>query len=256
MKKFTNAALNGYTTGESLQFAKHVLKAYNRADVQALKLQEPLLNFQTAVEVLEEVFQESSADPSGMDIAEMDKRRMELISGMRLFLRSRLSLKDAETVTMAQSVFNTIKKNCSDIQYGSLSNKTERIHAFIRDINSEPGLLASIESLNLQGEFNELSEVNQTIFERMDEKVLAKKEPSQIPEKRKVLKETYDILTQRTKAFVLVAEDPTAYETILTEIEKHVDRFNTSAKTRKSLKKKTGGKEEIAEEMPALPAVV
>lgn len=256
MKKFTNAALNGYTTGESLQFAKHVLKAYNRADVQALKLQEPLLNFQTAAEVLEEVFQESSARQSRLDVTEMDKRRMELIAGMRLFLRSRLSLKDVETVTMAEDVFNTLRKNCSDIQYGSLSHKTERIHAFIRDINSEPGLLAAIESLNLQGEFIELSEVNQTIFERMDEKALAKKEPSQIPEKRKVLKKMYDTLTQRTKAFVLVAEDPTAYETILTEIEKHVDRFNTSAKTRKSLKKKTTGKEEVTEEMPALPAVV
>jgi hypothetical protein len=245
MKKFSIAAMNGYTTGESLQFAKHIVRAYNRADIPTQKLEEPLLNFQAAVEALEEVFQERSFEQTGMDITAMDKRRMALISSMRLFLKSRLTLQDAEKVSMVQSVLNILKQNCTEIQYGSLSHRTERIHAFIRDINSKPGLISSIESLQLQDEFKELSEVNQTVFERTDEKALGKKEPAQVPEKQKAIKDAYDILTQKTNAFYLVDENPKVYENILTEIEKHADRFNTSVKIRKSLKKKSNGKDDI-----------
>lgn len=252
MKKFSMAAMNGYTTGESLQFSKHVLKAYTRADIRTLKLQEPFDIFQTAVEALEEVFQESPSETTSMDVAERDKRRMELLRGMRLFLTSRLTVKDAETVNKAQSVLNILKQNCTDIQYGSVAHRTERIHAFIRDINSKPGLSPLIEALSLQDEFNELTEVNQVIFDIMDEKALTRKEPARTTEKRKALKDAYESLIGQTKAFVLVADDKAPYETILSEIDIHIDRFNNSVKLRRSQKRKTDGKEEVVPEMPVM----
>lgn len=252
MKKFPIAAMNGYTTGEALQFSKHTLKAYSRADIPELKLLEPFENFRIAIEALEEVFQESPTEPTSVDVAEMDKRRMELIRGMRLYLNSRLTVKDTEMVNKAQSVLNILKQNCTDIQYGSVAHRTERIHAFIRDINSKPGLSSSMEAMTLQDEFNELIDVNKSVFDRMDEKALTKKEPLRIQEKRKAAKEAYDILIERTKAFALVADDKSAYETILNEIDIHIERFNNSAKIRKSLKRKTGTKDDVVPETPVM----
>lgn len=234
MKKFTVAAMRNYTTAENLQFSKHVLKAFNQADARALKLHDPLLQLQTAVTALEAVFQESSIDETSIDVPAMDKRRIQILSGIRLLLKSRLVVKDPDTVKMARSVLNTVKQNCKDIQYGSLPHRTERIHAFIRDITTKPNLSASMESLNLMDEFSELVEVNQSIFDHFDEK----KEAAQIVEKRKAIKAAYDTLMEQTQAFALVAEDKTAYEGILKAIDKHIERFNATAKLRKSLKKK------------------
>lgn len=246
MKSLTVATMRNYTTSENLEFSKHILSAFNQADARALKLNEPVDHLQEAVSALDEVFQLSIAIHSSIDVPLLDKRRIEIVNSMRLLFKSRLTSKDPDKARMADIALKTLNHNCSEIQSGSMSHKTGRIKAFIRDMNNKPGLSDSLNTFNLLSEFTELTEINQSIFEYYNKKKNAPK----ISEKRKAIKLAYDELINQTQAFVLVAEDKAPYKAILDEVDYQADRFNTSAKFRKSLKKK---KDESTEDQKDFP---
>lgn len=239
MKKFQSATVRSYVTGEHLEFLTYVLNVYKEADTTALKLQNRVNNLVTAVNDLDAAFQSPVGFEDTAKEALLDEERLQILSAMRLYLLSFTKRKDVEKVNLANKLLTNIKLNCDKITNKSLPLKTVKIRAFITDVNTVPALSEAVAKLDLTNEMAELGRVNEAFFDAHQRNARSKKEPSLTMEKRMAAKAAYDLLTRDTQAFAHVSEDPTAYEYLITEVNKIIDRYNTSANLRKSIRKKS-----------------
>lgn len=239
MKNFNSAAVRGYLTGEHLEFLNYVLDVYKEADIAALKLNKRVDDLQDAVSALEAVFQ----NPTGMDntesVKKLDQERLQILSATRLFLLSITKRKDAEKANLANNLLVNMQFNCDKIASRSAPQKTAKIKAFIKDVTTIPELTAAVSKLDLAEEIAELDKTNIAFYTLHKKNVLSKKEPSTTSQKRAKAKAQYDLLIRDTQSYANVTEDNTAYENIITEVNKIIDSYNAPIKLRQSMRKKS-----------------
>lgn len=239
MKTFNSAASRSYMSGEHLEFLNYVLNVYNEADPSALKLKSRVDDLADAVKAFDEVFQ----NPVGLDNTKgeetLDEERLDTLSALRLYLLSFTKRRDAEKANMANQLLDAYKLNCDKIKSRSLPLKTAKIKAFIKDVTTIPALMEAVEKLNLAGEISSLDNSNIEFVRVHQENARSKKDPSTMPEKRLAAKAAYDLLLRDTQSYAHISEDTKSYEFIITEINKIIDRYNTSVKMRRSMRKKS-----------------
>lgn len=232
MNTIITANLGSYRNGEFLQFMKNVIAIYNKYDTNALLLNTRLQALSASTDALDEVFMSATAHELTPELQILDQRRDKALMGIKLHLESLTYREEEALVKAAQLLLTNYLSHGGRIDKLSYQQETAVVDALLHDWNTSANLTTAITATGIASWVALLNEVNTTFNTRYIDRAQTSVQPSQIEEKRTVMRNAYNELILDTVSFSRVAADKSPYLTIIDGLNGLITDYNQAVALR------------------------
>jgi len=232
MSILITANLGHYRNGEFLQFMKNVIAIYGKYDTTTLLLQDRLDLLTTTTAALDEVFMSSAAHELTPELQLLDQRRDKALMGIKLHLESLTYREEESIVKGAQLLTANYLSHGDRIDKLSYQQETAVIDAMLHDWNTAPNLAAAITTVNISTWVALLQQLNNTFNTQYIIRAQTTVQPSQIDEKRLVIRSAYQELTLDTMSYSRIATNKAEYNSIIDGLNGLINDYNNAVALR------------------------
>lgn len=239
MKNFNVSNVRRYKSGEALECLNLVADSYAKVSSLPEKLAKRAQELKAAVDELDKIFNETTAEETTAKLLALDKDRLSVLQSMKFYAKAMQKRSDPEKARMGELLIKVLEHNTTNIYNESYPQKTSLINAFLKDVHASAEITACIESFNLTGEVETLTQQNLAFTQLFDTSAQEKKDPFNTLEKREVAREIFAKLVEETQAFAITSDDPAIFEQLLKNTKKLLQKFDKPVLLRKSLRNKS-----------------
>jgi len=232
MNILITANLGHYRNGEFLQFMKNVIAIYGKYDTTALLLQDRLELLTTTTAALDDVFMSTTAHELTPELQLLDQRRDRALMGIKLLLESLTYKEDENIVKSAQLLTANYLSHGDRIDKLSYQQETAVIDAMLHDWNTANNLTAAVTTLKITDWVLELQQLNATFNNQYIIRAQTSVQPSQIEEKRLVIRNAYQELTLDTISYSRIATNKAEYISIIEGLNGLINDYNNAVSLR------------------------
>lgn len=224
-------------TGEAVSFFDNLKSILAKSDLDQLQLSAIVQQLLSHVNALTPLYKSERGNKITRSLAVLDLQRDNLFMAIRSLLDIHMRVHPQESLRpKATDLLEIFNKYGADLYKKSYQEETAGLKAIIETIDAQAGLLEGIRQLALTDYYEALKQTNlefdKTYLERNSAYAVIPKEKMQ--EERYKAEQLFNSLTQKINAYLVLSENPTAYQALAGEINALVGTYQDSANRRAS----------------------